>query len=85
MQYRKLIDVLLDSSHFADVVLKGGYFINVITREIYEADIAMKGEYILMAGDAKDLIGPKTIVENIQGNSYVQGLLILICILKVPC
>ncbi|MDM5225681.1 adenine deaminase C-terminal domain-containing protein [Cytobacillus sp. NJ13] len=73
VQYRKLIDVLLDSSHFADVVLKGGYFINVITREIYEADIAMKGEYILMAGDAKDLIGPKTIVENIQGKFVCPG------------
>ncbi|MCS0790108.1 adenine deaminase [Cytobacillus pseudoceanisediminis] len=73
VQYRKLIDVLLDSSQFADVVLKGGYFINVITREIYEADVAMKGEYILMAGDAKDLIGPKTKVENIQGKFVCPG------------
>ena len=73
VQYRKLIDVLLDSSQYADVVLKGGYFINVITREIYEADVAMKGEYILMAGDAKDLIGPKTIVENIQGKFVCPG------------
>ncbi|EWG09124.1 adenine deaminase [Cytobacillus firmus] len=73
VQYRKLIDVLLDPSQYADVVLKGGYFINVITREIYEADVAMKGEYILMAGDAKDLIGPKTIVENIQGKFVCPG------------
>lgn len=73
VQYRKLIDVLLDSSQYADVVLKGGYFINVITREIYEADVAMKGEYILMAGDAKDLIGSKTIVENIQGKFVCPG------------
>ncbi|PAE26503.1 adenine deaminase C-terminal domain-containing protein [Bacillus sp. 7894-2] len=73
VQYRKLIDVLLDSSQYADVVLKGGYFINVITREIYVADVAMKGEYILMAGDAKDLIGPKTAVENIQGKFVCPG------------
>lgn len=73
LQYRKLIDVLLDPNLYADIVLKGGYFINVITREIYEADVAIKGEHILMVGDVKDLIGPKTNVEEIRGKFVSPG------------
>lgn len=73
IQYRKLIDVLLNSNLYADIVLRGGYFINVITREIYEADVAIKGQYILMVGDAKDLIGPKTTVEDVRGKFISPG------------
>ncbi|USK57345.1 adenine deaminase [Cytobacillus solani] len=73
LEYRKLIDVLLDSNLFADIVLQGGYFINVITREIYEADVAIKGEHVLMVGDVKDLIGPKTRIEEIRGKFVSPG------------
>lgn len=73
IQYRNLIDVLLTPSLFADLVLKSGYFINVITREIYEADVAVKGDYILMVGDVKELIGPKTVVEDVKGKFICPG------------
>ncbi|UZJ77577.1 adenine deaminase [Fictibacillus sp. KU28468] len=73
IQWRKLIDVLLDANQFADTVLKGGQFINVITREIYQADVAIKGEYILMAGDCERLIGPSTKVENVAGRYICPG------------
>ncbi|KAB2331516.1 adenine deaminase [Cytobacillus depressus] len=73
IQYRKLIDVLLNPNLYADIVLRGGYFINVITREIYEADVAIKGPYILMVGDAKDLIGPKTTIEDVRGKFISPG------------
>ncbi|MBS4189445.1 adenine deaminase [Bacillus sp. FJAT-49705] len=73
IQYRKLIDVLLNPNLYADIVLRGGYFINVVTREIYEADVAIKGQYILMVGDAKDLIGPKTIIEEVRGKFICPG------------
>jgi adenine deaminase len=73
IQWRKLIDTLLDSSQFADLVLKDGYFINVITREIYRADVAVKGEYILMVGDCQELIGPKTKVEQATGKFICPG------------
>ncbi|WNS77407.1 adenine deaminase [Bacillus sp. DTU_2020_1000418_1_SI_GHA_SEK_038] len=73
IQYRKLIDVLLHPHQYADIVLRGGYFINVITREIYEADVAIKGQYILMVGDAKDLIGPKTTIEDVRGKFISPG------------
>jgi adenine deaminase len=73
IQWRKLIDTLLDTSQFADLVLKDGYFINVITREIYRADVAVKGEYILMVGDCQELIGPKTKVEQATGKFICPG------------
>lgn len=73
IQYRKLIDALIDENQYADVVLQGGYVINTITREIYEADVALKGEYILMVGDCADLIGDRTVVENVKGKFVSPG------------
>ncbi|WP_430784557.1 adenine deaminase [Virgibacillus flavescens] len=73
IQWRKLIDVLLDANHYADLVLKDGYIINTVTREIYLADVAIKGEYILMVGDASGLIGSRTKVENVKGKFVSPG------------
>lgn len=73
IQWRKLIDVLLDANQYADLVLKGGYIINTVTREIYEADVAIKGEYILMVGDTNELIGSKTRIENVKGKFISPG------------
>ncbi|MDN4523849.1 adenine deaminase [Fictibacillus fluitans] len=67
IHWRKLIDVLLDANQYADTILKGGQFINVITREIYPADVAIKGEYILLIGDCSDLQGPSTHMEDVAG------------------
>ena len=73
MQWRQLIDTLLDENQYADLVLQGGYIINVITREIYVADVAIKGEYILLVGDASDLIGAKTKIEPMEGKFISPG------------
>lgn len=73
IQYRKLIDVLLDENQYADVVLEGGYVINTVTREIYEADVAIKGEHVLMVGDCAELIGERTEVENVRGKFISPG------------
>src|SRR5690625_4866567 len=73
IQWRELIDVLLDAYQYADLVLKEGYVVNTITREIYEADVAIKGEYILMIGDASELIGDQTKVENVKGKFISPG------------
>ena len=62
-----MIDTLLTPGKGADLVLTGGQIINTITREIYEADLAIMDGRILMAGDAKDLIGEKTTVVDLQG------------------
>ena len=63
----------MDSQQYADVVLKGGQVINVITREIYEADIAIAGEIILMVGDCSLLIGKKTQVNDVTGKYLSPG------------
>lgn len=73
MEYRELIDVLMSDKEFADVVLFQGNVVNVLTREVYRADIAFKGKYILMVGDAEKLIGPDTIVVDVQGKYLSPG------------
>ena len=42
------VDALMSDTVFADKVLKGGKVVNVISEEIYEADVAISGEFILM-------------------------------------
>lgn len=73
MEYRQLIDVLMGEKEFADTVLLNGNVINVITREIYKADIAIKGKYILLVGDCKELIGPKTMAIDVDGKYLSPG------------
>ncbi|MNM29686.1 Adenine deaminase [compost metagenome] len=73
LEYRRLIDTLLDRGGYADLVLSGGFIINVITREIYQGDVAVKGERILMVGDCSDLIGPDTVVERVAGQFISPG------------
>lgn len=70
---QKAIDILMDQNQYADKVLKGGKVINVITREVYEADIAINGKYILMIGDCSDMIGDKTKVIDMKGKYLSPG------------
>lgn len=67
MEYRQMIDALMSDKVFADIVFTGGNVINVVTREVYAADVAVKGKYILMIGDANSLIGPDTNVVDVTG------------------
>ncbi len=73
IEHRQLIDVLMSEKEHADVVLYQGNVINVLTREIYRADIAIKGKYILMVGKADALIGPETIVVELQDKYLAPG------------
>lgn len=73
MEYRHLIDVLMSDHAFADVVLVNGQVINTLTREIYSADVAIKGKYILVAGDSSGLIGDKTLVVDVGGKYLAPG------------
>ncbi|WP_054252975.1 adenine deaminase [Neofamilia massiliensis] len=72
IEYRKLIDVLLGDDS-ADIVLENGKIINVITREVQECSLAIKGKYILMIGDCKELIGSKTKVIDVDGKYISPG------------
>lgn len=71
--YRRMIDKLLDSTQYADLVLRGGTVVNVLTRELHSADVAIAGEYILLVGDCSALIGPSTHVEDVTGKFIAPG------------
>lgn len=73
MEYRHLIDILMNDRDFADLVLHNGNVVNVLTREIYPADIAIKGEHIVLVGDCGDLIGPDTLVIDLAGKYLSPG------------
>lgn len=73
MEYRNLIDILMSDKDYADIVLYDGEIVNVITREIYRGDIAIKEKYILLVGDCKDLIGPDTLVIDVRGRYLSPG------------
>lgn len=68
-----LVDTLLDDQKKADKVLLHGNFINVVTKEIYQADVAIQGESILMVGDCRDLIGEDTQVFDLNGKYIAPG------------
>ncbi len=70
---QKAVDVLMDPQQYADVVLKGGRIVNVITGETYEGDIAILGEIILMVGDCKALIGSSTRVYDMKDKYLCPG------------
>lgn len=69
---RRMIDVLLGDEP-ADLVLKNVKIVNVLTREIYDGDIAIKDKYVLKIGDCKDLIRTGTRVEDLDGNYAAPG------------
>ncbi len=75
IQYRKMIDILMGKHGCADIILEGGFFINVLTREIYQADVAIKNQYILLVGDCKAVKGEKTQIINVRGKYISPGLI----------
>ena len=70
---RELVDVAMGRKP-ADKILRGGKLVNVITKEIYLADIAIKGDRIAAVGDVKRCKGPKTETLNAKGFYLVPGL-----------
>ena len=53
--------------------MAGGKVVNVITKEIYEAEVAITGEYILMVGDCSKLKGSKTEIVDVTGKYITPG------------
>lgn len=68
-----LVDVLMDKNKYAQRVLKNGQVVNVISGEIYQADVAIEGNYILMVGDCSGLIGDDTEVIDMTGKYIMPG------------
>jgi len=59
----------------ADLVIKGGRLVNVITGEIYPADLAVKGDTIVYVGNVEHTVGEHTEVIDAQGRFLVPGLI----------
>lgn len=67
------VDVLLGKGQYARKVLKGGMFVDVITRKVYPADVAIEGEFVLMVGDCSKVTGPDTEVIDVHGKYICPG------------
>ena len=59
----------------ADKVVKGGNLVNVMTSEIYPADVAIYKDMIAAVGDVEDYIGPETEIIDASGKYLVPGLI----------
>lgn len=73
VEWRRMIDMLLAEGGQAELVLSGGQFVNVVTREIYRADVAVARGRVLLVGDVRHLIGPATTVEDVSGCYITPG------------
>ncbi|MDR3348146.1 MAG: amidohydrolase family protein [Acidaminococcales bacterium] len=75
IRFRRMIDTLLSANknECADIVLTNGRLVNVITREIYAADVAIKDEYILLTGDCSGVAGPRTRIIDLSGGFICPG------------
>lgn len=74
LRARKMLDALL-GNECADLVLRGGKIINVVTREIYPGDVAVKDEFILMMGDCSSVTGETTEIVDVTGKYLCPGLI----------
>jgi len=73
MQRRELINVAMGKAP-ADSIVEGGRLINVATAEIYQADVAIKGDRIAAVGDVSYTKGPHTRVIDASGRFITPGL-----------
>lgn len=73
MKRREIVKVALGQEP-ADSVIVGGRVVNVNTVEIYEADIAIKGDRIAAVGDVAHTIGDTTTIIDAAGATVTPGL-----------
>ena len=73
MKRRELINVAMGNTP-ADAIVEGGRLINVATAEIYEADVAIKGDRIAAVGDVAYTKGSSTRVIDAHGRFITPGL-----------
>lgn len=59
----------------ADVLVRGGRLVNVFTREIHAADVAIAGQRVALIGDAAHTLGSDTLVIDAAGRFVTPGLI----------
>jgi adenine deaminase len=69
----RLIDVALGQAP-ADKVVADGTLVNVVTKEVYRADLAILGDRIAAVGDVDRCVGPSTQTISAAGKYLVPGL-----------
>jgi len=74
MRELKAIDVAMGRQP-ADLVIRGGRLVNVLTREIYPADVAVAGTRIAAVGNVDYTMGPDTAVVDASSKYLTPGLI----------
>ncbi|MBR2675249.1 MAG: adenine deaminase [Mogibacterium sp.] len=59
----------------AEKIIRGGKLVNVMTKEIYNADIAVYKDMISAVGDVEDYVGPETEIIDAEGMYLTPGLI----------
>ena len=59
----------------ADLVVKGGQLVNVVSEEIYSADVAVSGGHIVATGKVDAYLGPETQIIDAAGKYLCPGLI----------
>ena len=59
----------------ADIAIRGGLLVNVMTSEIYPADVAIYKDMITAVGNIEHYMGPETKVIDATGKHLVPGLI----------
>ncbi|MDZ5450070.1 adenine deaminase [Labrys sp. ZIDIC5] len=59
----------------ASLAVRGGRLVNVVSEEIYKADIAILGDRIIAVGDIADHIGPQTEIIDASGKYLCPGMI----------
>ena len=67
-----LVDVALGQTA-PDILIRGGSLVNVITREVYQADISITGDRIAVVGDAQLKLDKNCRTINTDGKFLVPG------------
>jgi adenine deaminase len=71
---RELVEVALGRKP-ADLVIRGGTVVNVHTRELHSADVAVLGDRIATVGEVSEILGDGTEVIDAEGRHLVPGLI----------
>lgn len=71
-EYKKLIRVS-GGQDAADIYFQGGTVINVYTRELWPANVAVSGGYIAYVGESDSMVGPETQVIDVTGRFLCPG------------
>lgn len=74
MPDQRLLDVAYGKAE-ADLVIANGQLVNVLTAEIYPADVAISGSRIAAVGNLGSRVGPDTEIVEAEGRYLVPGLI----------